>query len=125
RQKLGNHVKALENMGGISVGQNKSIQIIRMGSTFYLVGVGENVELLKEITDPDIIESLLQQEDEDDFPINSLFSSLFQKNDANKEYEQSSNTNEFQSKLKQELNKIQFNRKNLIDKHTEKEDEYD
>src|SRR5699024_9121544 len=51
RQQLFSQTQTLENLGGISVGQNKSIQVIRVGSKMYLVGVGDDVQLLKEIED--------------------------------------------------------------------------
>lgn len=49
----------LRNVGGVSVGANKSVQIIRAGNKYYLIGVGDNVELLEEIDDPETIEQLL------------------------------------------------------------------
>lgn len=51
----------LRNVGGVSVGANKSVQIIRVGNKYYLIGVGDNVELLEEIDDPETIEQLLDQ----------------------------------------------------------------
>src|SRR5699024_6662513 len=63
RNKLYNQVGHLENLGGISVGQSKSIQIVRIGTKMYLIGVGDNVELLEELTDEDLKESLLKKEE--------------------------------------------------------------
>src|SRR5690625_7861512 len=65
----------MENMGGISVGQNKSIQIVRIGTQFYVVGVGENIDLLKEITDENLQQELIQNETEA-VKFKSLFQSL-------------------------------------------------
>lgn len=122
RQKLNNRVRSLENLGGISVGHNKSIQIIRVGHTFYLIGVGENVELLQEITDKEVIETLLREESkEDDTPINSLLASLF----PNKNRSEEKSSSDFKYKFEEELNKIKHHRKTLINKHTEKEDGHD
>src|SRR5699024_6679095 len=50
---------SLENIGGISVGQQKSVQIIRIGDKMYLLGVGSNVELLKELSEEES-ENILQ-----------------------------------------------------------------
>src|SRR5690606_3531265 len=33
--------KSLRHLGGIAVGQNKSVQLIKIGSHVYVVGVGE------------------------------------------------------------------------------------
>lgn len=53
----------LKNLGGVSVGPNRSVQLIRLENEVLVVGVGESVRLLKEITDPKIIESLVIQEE--------------------------------------------------------------
>lgn len=119
RQKLNHHGKSLENMGGISVGHQKSVQVIRVGQRFYLIGVGENVDLLQEITDVELIDDLLHQQNETDEPINTLLSSFLQKKNK------SENTDDFKDQFKQELSKIKRHRKTLINKHTEKEDEHD
>lgn len=52
-------LKNLENLGGISVGMNKSVQLVKVGSTVYLLGVGDTVELLTEVTDQAFIDQLL------------------------------------------------------------------
>lgn len=121
RQKLNNRVHSLENLGGISVGHNKSIQIVRVGSKFYLVGVGDNVELLQEITEDDVIETLLQQEGGENESIGSYLLSLI----PNKKQQEIEQTDEFKNKFAAELEKIKHQRKTLINKHTEKEDEHD
>lgn len=36
---------------GLSLGQNKSVRLIKVGSAFYLLGVGNDVQLLKEFTE--------------------------------------------------------------------------
>lgn len=48
----------IHNLGGVGVGQGKSIQLMQVGNSLYLVGIGENINLLKEITDPQEIEEL-------------------------------------------------------------------
>lgn len=51
--------KSLRHLGGIAVGQNKSVQLIKIGSHVYVVGVGENVQLLEKIEDEVEIETIL------------------------------------------------------------------
>jgi flagellar protein FliO/FliZ len=63
RNRLFHHVGMLENVGGISVGQQKSIQIIRIGEKIYLVGVGDNVTLLEELTDETVKNKLLEKQE--------------------------------------------------------------
>ena len=46
------------SLGGTSVGSNKSVQLIKIGNSIYVVGVGENVTLLKEINNPEEIQTI-------------------------------------------------------------------
>ncbi len=39
----------IRNLGGHSVGAQKSVQLLQIGNQIYVVGVGEDVQLLKEI----------------------------------------------------------------------------
>ncbi|QUG41096.1 flagellar biosynthetic protein FliO [Psychrobacillus sp. INOP01] len=48
----------IHNLGGVGVGQGKSLQLMQVGNSIYLVGIGEDITLLKEITDPMEIENL-------------------------------------------------------------------
>ncbi|SDG70517.1 flagellar protein FliO/FliZ [Aneurinibacillus thermoaerophilus] len=46
-------------LGGCLLGSQKSLQIVQIGTTLYIVGVGENVHLLRYIDDPDEVNELL------------------------------------------------------------------
>lgn len=48
----------INSLGGTSVGSNKSVQILKIGNSLYVVGVGEDITLLKEISDQDEIQSI-------------------------------------------------------------------
>jgi flagellar protein FliO/FliZ len=56
---------AIKNVGGVSVGTNRSVQLIRIGEEILVVGVGDTVNLIKEITDPEMVESLLNQDSDE------------------------------------------------------------
>ncbi len=58
KNRLYDRNRLMKNMGGISLGQHKSIQLVVVGDAYYLIGVGEDIRLLKEITDPAEIERL-------------------------------------------------------------------
>lgn len=60
RNKLYDKNRLMKNMGGISLGQQKSIQLVVIGESYYLIGVGNDIRLLKEITDPDEIDKLAE-----------------------------------------------------------------
>lgn len=125
RNKLFTQVKALENLGGIAVGPSKSIQIIRVGSKLYLVGVGENVQLLEEIEDEQLRKEILNSyREQASFKPDNLLS-IFQKNSSRSTTTSNSNKNDFKNLFSGELEKLKQNRKNLMNKHTEKEDNHE
>ena len=39
----------MQNLGGVGVSQGKSVQLLQVGNSLFLVGVGEDITLLKEI----------------------------------------------------------------------------
>ncbi|MDD9270297.1 flagellar biosynthetic protein FliO [Paenibacillus sp. GCM10023248] len=47
---FGNSIRSL---GGVPLGQNKSIQIVEIGRSLFVVGVGDNIQLLDKINDAD------------------------------------------------------------------------
>lgn len=49
----------VQNLGGLSLGAQKSVQLLQIGKKIYLVGVGEDVQLIREITDPQEVEELI------------------------------------------------------------------
>src|SRR5699024_12696671 len=116
RNKLRANSDLLGNLGGISLGTNKSVQLIKVGDKVYLIGVGENVELMKEITDESLIETLLT-ETEDQEPVTSYIQSIFQGKSK-----QTMKTGNFTNTFKQELNKLKKERNNLIDDKKVKDD---
>lgn len=121
RNKSFAQVKSLENIGGIPIGQNKSIQLVRVGTKIYMIGVGDNVELLEEITDDQLKEELLHTEEENEFQVSNLFSSLpsFK---SNKKAKITSNNNEFKNLFTNELTKLKQTRTKIKDQNSQKED---
>lgn len=106
-------LKNLENLGGISVGMNKSVQLVKVGSTVYLLGVGDTVELLTEVTDQAFIDQLLSNKEA---PGADLFSKVTQSLQQQKQFKNnditsSDHTNKasfsalFEGELKQMKNK--------------------
>ncbi|MEC1738026.1 flagella biosynthesis regulatory protein FliZ [Bacillus mojavensis] len=64
RNRLLKPFQYVENIGGTSVGQNRSIQLIKVGNSVLVVGVGETIQLLKVIEDEKEIEDILSQHEE-------------------------------------------------------------
>ncbi|MBR7794857.1 flagellar protein [Agaribacter marinus] len=122
KNALFNQVKSLENLGGISVGQNKSIQIIRVGSKFYLIGVGDNVEMLQEIDDEALMEDLLKRNTTDaNSPLSTLVQRVTTKETTNSDSIHSKQN--FKGHFVNELDKLKKNRTQLIQQYKQKEDQ--
>jgi flagellar protein FliO/FliZ len=49
KSKVYNRSQLVENLGGTALGSNRSVQLIKVGKRILVVGVGENIQLLKEI----------------------------------------------------------------------------
>lgn len=59
KSKAYQKANTVENLGGTSLGSNRSVQIIKVGQRILVVGVGENIQLLKEIDDKGEYEQIL------------------------------------------------------------------
>lgn len=44
--------RSIRTLGAMGLGPNKSIQVIELGSSLYLIGVGEDISILDKVTDP-------------------------------------------------------------------------
>ncbi|MBW7473287.1 flagellar biosynthetic protein FliO [Paenibacillus oenotherae] len=51
--------RTLRSLGGIPLGQNKSLQVVELSGRIYVVGVGESVTLLDKIDDPQTAQAVL------------------------------------------------------------------
>lgn len=52
--------RSVENIGGTNLGNNKSLQLVKVGNSVLVVGVGDSINLLKEITDEQERDQLIQ-----------------------------------------------------------------
>lgn len=51
----------IRNIGGLSVGPQKSVQLVQISNRIYVLGIGEDIHLIKEISAPEDVEQLLVQ----------------------------------------------------------------
>ena len=116
-QKLGN----LENLGGISVGTNKSVQIIRVANKFYLIGVGDNVEMLQEIDESMIQEEWLT-ENKHVTDQKGILDKLF---NSQSKSDSSSKQSYFKQLFTKELTTLTKNRKRLMNSQKEREEDHE
>lgn len=107
----------IENLGGTTLGTNRSVQIIKVGSRILVVGVGENVQLLTEIEDEKEYEHILVE-------YNNKMDQLAQPSDVvSKVINKMKNTSKFktdnnapfQTILKKQLEELSNGRKELFD----------
>lgn len=61
KNKLQDKGNLVTNLGGTTIGSNRSVQIIKIGNSLYVVGVGENVQLLTEITNEEEKKQILDE----------------------------------------------------------------
>ncbi|MEK8130220.1 flagellar biosynthetic protein FliO [Paenibacillus filicis] len=50
--------RAIRSLGGLPLGPNKSVQVLEIGKSLYIVGVGDNVQLLEKVTDEQEVASI-------------------------------------------------------------------
>lgn len=124
--------RLMKNMGGLSLGQHKSIQLVNVGNTYYLIGVGEEIRLLKEITDEKEIATLVEYYEEVDESLpTGLFNQLLTliTSRKNKKVDQYNNRNnepqDFGNIFNTRLNEMKEERKRRLSQMTEKERDQD
>lgn len=51
--------RSIKSIGGLGLGPNKSVQLVQIGRSLYILGVGNDVELVSRIDDPDEIQYII------------------------------------------------------------------
>lgn len=103
--------RTLQNIGGVHVGSNRSIQLVRVGERVLVVGVGETIQLLKEIDNEQEVKKILEdydiQEGQQQFSL--LYGWLQKKINNNKANETSNGY--FQGLLQRQLSDVKDSQK--------------
>nr|WP_255437562.1 flagellar biosynthetic protein FliO [Thalassobacillus sp. CUG 92003] len=113
RHKLFSKVKTLENLGGLSLGPNRSLQVVRIGEQVFVIGVGDSVEMMTEITDEKTKNDLLSEQHDDRMSTSALQQLIKKKADSRKKQNQSSAV-QFQHLFNKELSQLKKNRKHSV-----------
>jgi flagellar protein FliO/FliZ len=106
--------QSIVNLGGTSLGQNKSIQIIKVGNRVLVVGVGESISLLKEIDDQQESKELIAEfERKQELVVEPK--DLMQKvsnllNPSSKANRSNKNDGTFSTSFKEQLEKLKYER---------------
>lgn len=116
------HSRFIENLGGTSLGTNRSVQVIKLGNRILVVGVGENIELLTEIHDEDefhqILDEYNQNLDQLAQPSDAISKLVYKLNRFRSTRQQQ--PKEFQMLLKNELKEMSEGRRKLYDEMEQK-----
>lgn len=119
RNRLFQQGQSIVNLGGTSLGQSKSIQIIKVGNRVLVVGVGDSISLLKEIDDDDEREHLIdeferkQEQIADPKDIIQKVANIGQQMLKAKRLNE--NKTAFSSTFKEQLEKVKHERKKQLD----------
>ncbi|GAA0331897.1 flagella biosynthesis regulatory protein FliZ [Bacillus carboniphilus] len=105
----------IESLGGTSLGNQKSIQLVKVGKRIFVVGVGETISLIKEIEDEDEVQGLMSQQPSGgtELPIKSISNWVGGKKNPNQ-------GSDFFQTLKGELAKVKTDRQKAISDWKEK-----
>ncbi|MBV6683262.1 flagellar biosynthetic protein FliO [Bacillus sp. JRC01] len=107
--------KLIHNLGGTTLGGNRSVQLIKVGDEILVVGVGENIQLLKEVEDPSQKEKILSfYEDKSVSPANWV-----------SKFTTPKGTGSFQAHLKEQLEEMKRGRKTMLGEWKKKRDQSD
>lgn len=61
RNALWSRTGGIRHLGGIGIGQHKSVQLVQIGGKLYVLGVGNDIRLLDKIDQPSDIRDILQE----------------------------------------------------------------
>ncbi|MBP2001107.1 flagellar protein FliO/FliZ [Paenibacillus shirakamiensis] len=76
RNRLFTRTQSIRTLGAVGLGPNKSLQVIEVGSSVYVIGVGENISLVDKIAEPEEVALLLTSFEEGTSDFASLSSTL-------------------------------------------------
>jgi len=121
KNNVSTSVQTMKNLGGTNLGGNRSVQMIKVGNTILVVGIGENVELLKEINDEQEVNLIIEQFNnrteqmvKPQDMISTLTSLLKTKKGKSKE------NHSFKKELESQLNDIAEKRRKAYEENVEK-----
>ncbi len=114
--------KTMINLGGTSLGNNRSVQLVKVGERILVLGVGESIQLLKEIESEDEIKQIINQQQNDVQHLlqsGDIFTKVIQQLKSRKN-EQRESDSSFKSILSSQLSELASGRKKLLEELKEK-----
>ena len=118
------HSSTIRNIGGISVGPQKSVQIVQVGKSIFVVGVGDEVRLLKEVSSEEEKEQLLAMYNEKQV-IGSTKPYIFELFSSKKKQQPVKKTANFEQQFKAKIAEIQKERSDELQQWNDETKERD
>lgn len=103
RQKKLQPNQAVQLVGGTSLGNNKSLQLVKVGDKVLLIGVGDQVTLIKEFAESDEIGNMEKDLDKQAVPLSETISGFVKGLKSN--HSETKTSGGFEQLFKQSLNK--------------------
>jgi flagellar protein FliO/FliZ len=119
--------RSIKTIGGVSLGQNKSLQVVEVGHTLFVVGVGDNVQLVSKIEDAEEIAYIIEHlhiRGNKDFPTFQSLGKWFKGLRGQQNAEEEDLSASFQQVFHEKMERIS-NRKQRVDELFQNEDETD
>ncbi|PFA67871.1 flagellar biosynthesis protein FliZ [Bacillus sp. AFS015802] len=105
--------KLINHLGGAPLGGNRSVQIVKVGKQVLVLGVGEDIQLLKEVRDESEKEEILSYYEESQYPdAKSAVSSLLTRVKGSSPEKAPSS---FQAQFKSQLEEMNKGRKKMLE----------
>ncbi|MCA1009246.1 flagellar biosynthetic protein FliO [Halobacillus halophilus] len=112
RNKVFNQNRTMENLGGMNLAPNRSIQAVRIGEQVFILGVGDSVEIITEISDPSTKSALIQRDKHHGMEKTFPFDKWLGKWRKDEGKERSTSTTQFQQLFEKQLKDMKEKRKN-------------
>ncbi|WP_335870727.1 flagellar biosynthetic protein FliO [Bacillus sp. 2205SS5-2] len=126
RSRAFQQTKLIHNLGGTPLGGNRSVQLVKVGERILVVGVGEDITLLKEIDNQgeyqEIINSFQQTQDTV-LQANNPITKFLTKGQWKKREEESESS--FGSLMSSQLAEMKKGRKNMLNELNKEEKKQD
>lgn len=114
----------LVSLGGLTVGNNRSVQLIKIGERLLVVGVGENIQLLTEIEKGQEFDQIITNYNQklDEIAQPSDFITRILEHIKGRKKEEKGEQDSFQMLLKKQLNDLSNQRKKTLNELNDEKD---
>jgi flagellar protein FliO/FliZ len=122
---LHNKSDTLVSLGGLTVGTNRSVQLIKVGERLLVVGVGENIQLLTEIEKGQEFDQIIINYNQklDEIAQPSDFITRIVQFIKGRKKEETGEQTSFQMLLKKQLNELSNQRKKTLEELNSEKDQ--